>query len=149
MFSDLSAWQAMLDRHREVFQELQPGSRIGIVPKRETALGADQCGSARPALFDPTDGVLCWEAREDGMRADYRACVSLQDAGVDVFLVADADALELIRASLEGEPLAVIRKLIRLGHILFFVIRTKNELREAGYEDFLDSLGLAFLGACR
>ena len=38
---------------------------------------------------------------------------------------------------------------IRTGNILFFVMKSKYELQDAGYEDFLDSLGLAFLGACR
>jgi len=32
---------------------------------------------------------------------------------------------------------------------MFFVFRTRQELQDAGYDDFLDSLGLAFLGACR
>jgi hypothetical protein len=29
------------------------------------------------------------------------------------------------------------------------VMKTKYELQDAGYEEFLDTLGLAFLGACR
>jgi hypothetical protein len=39
--------------------------------------------------------------------------------------------------------------MIRCGNILFFVMKTKYQLQDAGYEDFLDTLGLAFLGACR
>jgi len=42
-----------------------------------------------------------------------------------------------------------MKKMIRQGNMLFFVMKAKHELQEAGYEDFLDSLGLAFLGACR
>ena len=55
---------------------------------------------------------------------------------------------ELIDASAE-ERMPVLKRLIRSGDILFFVFRTKFELQDAGYEDFLDTLGLAFLGACR
>jgi hypothetical protein len=29
------------------------------------------------------------------------------------------------------------------------VFRTKRELRDLGYEDFVEALGLPFLGACR
>jgi hypothetical protein len=32
---------------------------------------------------------------------------------------------------------------------MFFVLRRRHELQDAGYDDLLDSLGLAFLGACR
>ena len=42
-----------------------------------------------------------------------------------------------------------MKKMIRSGGILFFVMKTKHQLQDAGYEEFLDSLGLAFLGACR
>jgi len=28
-------------------------------------------------------------------------------------------------------------------------MKTKYQLQDAGYEDFLDTLGVAFLGACR
>ena len=33
-FSELCDWQAMLDRHREVFTEMDDGARIGIVSPR-------------------------------------------------------------------------------------------------------------------
>jgi hypothetical protein len=42
-----------------------------------------------------------------------------------------------------------MKRQIRAGNIMFFVMRTKYELQDAGYEEFLDTLGLAFLGACR
>jgi hypothetical protein len=32
---------------------------------------------------------------------------------------------------------------------MFYALKPKDALQDAGYEDFLDSLGLAFLGACR
>ncbi len=147
--SDIQAWQAMLDRHDELFQELVPGSRIGLVARCAAAVVPGQHGSAYASRFDTRDGILFWEAHEDGMRADYRACRDLEEAAVDLLLVADDEALDTIRGALNGEPLVAMKRLIRRGNLLFFVTRTKHELRDAGYEDFLDSLGLAFLGACR
>ncbi len=41
------------------------------------------------------------------------------------------------------------KRLIRRGNIMFFVFRNKARLQDAGDEDFLESRGLAFLGACR
>jgi len=70
-------------------------------------------------------------------------------AAVDLLFVADEAALAALEASLEGDALATLKRRIRQGGILFFVLRTKYELQDAGYEDFLDTLGLAFLGACR
>ena len=70
-------------------------------------------------------------------------------AQADLLLVPDDAAFEEIRRSLDGDPLSTIKKMIRCGNILFFVMKTKHQLQDAGYEDFLDTLGLAFLGACR
>jgi hypothetical protein len=108
--------------------------------------------SAAAAQIDAHDRdheMLVWEAHRGGMHAGLITPRLLLDAAVDLILVVDDDALDAIAASLEGEPLAVMKRLIRLGHILFYVTRTKDQLRDAGYEDFLESLGLAFLGACR
>jgi hypothetical protein len=33
--------------------------------------------------------------------------------------------------------------------MLFMVLRRKDELREHGWEDFLEWLGMPFLGTCR
>jgi hypothetical protein len=52
-------------------------------------------------------------------------------------------------SELGGDTLSAIKRLIRRGRIMFFVFKNKAQLQDAGYEDFLDSLGLAFLGACR
>lgn len=151
MYSDLSGWQRLLDRHQDLFSEMIPGSSIGIVPKSIAGIMPGKRAAAlRASAFDFTDGaVLAWEARANGMHATYRRCRGPDEAGVDLLLVADDEALEQIRDHLEAEPLAVMKKLIRRGNILLYVLRTQHELQDAGYEDFLESLGLAYLGACR
>jgi hypothetical protein len=68
---------------------------------------------------------------------------------VDLLLVADVDAMAAMLEQIDGDMLTAIKRLIRRGSMMFFVFRSKAELQDAGYEDFLDSLGLAFLGACR
>ncbi len=151
MFSDLPGWQRLLDRNQDLFSEMTVGSSIGIVPKSAAGmLPGRRAAVLRSSGLDATDGaVLAWEAGEQGMRAVYRRCRRLDEARVDLLLVADDEALEQIREHLESEPLGIMKKLIRRGNILFFVMRTKHELQDAGYEEFLESLGLAYLGACR
>ena len=83
------------------------------------------------------------------MRAGCASCRHPRELRLDLLLVADDEALEAISRHLGGDPLTVMKGLIRRGNVLFYVMRTKRELQDAGYEDFLDSLGLAFLGACR
>lgn len=151
MFADLPAWQAMLDRYQELFSDMLPGSRIGILPRSGTSLmpGRHLAGLSNSEFSLPDGKMLAWEVNGQGMRADYRLCRNFQDAQADLLLVPDDAALEEIQRTLEGDPLSTIKKMIRCGNILFFVMKTKYQLQDAGYEDFLDTLGLAFLGACR
>lgn len=152
MFADLPAWQAMLDRYQELFSDMLPGSRIGILPRSGTSLmpGKHLAGLSNSEFSLPEGRMLAWEVREGaGMRADYRPCRNFQDAKADLLLVPDDAAFEEIRRTLGGDPLSTIKKMIRCGSILFFVMKTKYQLQDAGYEDFLDTLGLAFMGACR
>ncbi|MBP9654685.1 MAG: hypothetical protein KBE19_09890, partial [Rhodocyclaceae bacterium] len=67
----------------------------------------------------------------------------------DLLVVAESEALDKLRADIGEETLPLMKRQNRAGGIMFFVMRTTYELQDAGYEDFLDSLGLAFLGACR
>lgn len=153
MFDDLPAWQAMLDRYQELFSDMLPGSCIGILPRSGTSLmpGKHLAGLSNAEFSLPDGKMLAWEVRQEGlgMRADYRPCRKFDDARADVLLVPDDAAFVEIRRSLSGDPMSAIRKMIRCGSILFFVMKTKYQLQDAGYEDFLDTLGLAFLGACR
>ncbi|MBI5908900.1 MAG: hypothetical protein HY848_02935 [Betaproteobacteria bacterium] len=152
MFADVQAWQAMLDRYQELFADMLPGSRIGILPRSRTSLmpGKHLAGLSNAAFSLPEGKMLAWEVGEGtGMRAGYRPCRNFQDAQADLLLVPDDAAFEEIRRTLTADPLSTIKKMIRCGSILFFVMKTKYQLQDAGYEDFLDTLGLAFLGACR
>ena len=151
MFADLPAWQAMLDRCQELFSDMLPGSRIGILPRSGTSLmpGKHLAGLSNSEFSFPDGKMLAWEVNGEGMRAGYRPCRKFNEAQADLLLVPDDAAFEEIRRSLDGDPLSTIKKMIRRGNILFFVMKTKYQLQDAGYEDFLDTLGVAFLGACR
>lgn len=148
VFGAIDAWQAMLGRHAPLFSELLPGSAVGFVPRAGSGIhpGKHVAG----VLNAGGEGqMLTWMMDGQRMRANLRNYSGFQDAAVDLLFVADEAGLDAMRGALHGETLSIIKRQIRKGTIMFFVMKTKYELQDAGYEDFLDSLGLAFLGACR
>lgn len=135
VFFDLNTWQAMLDRQQEVFSGMLRGARIGIIPKEE---------------LDSLEGkILAWEAQDGRMLADYRPFTGFRNADVDLLFVADDEAMVALYEQAGDNAFNRMKELIRRGTILFYVLKTKSELLDMGYEEFLDALGLAFLGACR
>jgi hypothetical protein len=148
VFGELQAWQAMLDRHAPLFSEILPGSAVGFVPRVGSGI---QPGKHVAGLMSAggKGEMLTWVMDDHGMRAFYRHYAGFQDARVDLLFVADDDALEAMREAMQGETLSIIKRQIRKGSMMFYVMKTKYQLQDAGYEEFLDSLGLAFLGACR
>lgn len=144
-------WQSTFDRDAALFAELRPGSRMGLLarsgwharPGRRIAAMREVAGDAG----DPP--MLAFEATDGRIRVDLRPFRGVERAGVDLLFVAEDRA----QADLEALPcdavLGAMKRLLREGAVMFYVFRTKAELQDAGYEDFLDSLGLAFLGACR
>lgn len=150
MFGDLASWQSLLDRQRDLFVEMDTGSRIGIVSREASGiLPGKHLEGLRVATEVP---MLAWQVEDGGMSARVERFAGMSSTRVDLLLVADAEAMTAILSSLNvlnDDMLILIKRLIRRGNIMFFVFRNKAQLQDAGYEDFLDSLGLAFLGACR
>lgn len=148
MFGEMSMWQPMLDRQHELFTEMESGSRIGFVSREASGIlpGKRLEGVQVVASEVP---MMAWEVENGSMRARIERFSGMSSTRVDLLLVADQEALETMRTELGGSMLTTIKRLIRRGNIMFFVFKNKAQLQDAGYEDFLDSLGLAFLGACR
>ena len=148
MFGDMSQWQSMLDRQRELFVDMEAGSRIGFVSREASGIlpGKRLEGVRVVATEVP---LMAWEIENGGMSVRIERFAGMSSTRVDVLLVADQEAMDTMLAELGGDMLKTIKRLIRRGNIMFFLFRNKAQLQDAGYEDFLESLGLAFLGACR
>ncbi len=148
VFGELGAWQAMLDRHAELFSEMLPGACVafvrragsGILPGKHVAGLTEAAGGGE---------VMRWRVGDGGIEASLAPYAGFASAKADLLFVAEDEALEAMYAALDQDALSTMKRLIRQGGIMFYVMRTKYELQDAGYEEFLDSLGLAFLGACR
>ena len=146
-FGEIAPWQCMLDRYRELFVEMQQGSRIGFVSREASGILP---GKRLEGVQVATEvSMLAWQLEDNGMAARIERFAGMSSTQVDLLLVADAEAMATMLDQLDGDMPTAIKRLIRRGRMMFFVFKNKAQLQDAGYEDFLDSLGLAFLGACR
>ncbi len=144
---DLPAWQAILDREAAVFAELAPGASVAFVPRHATGPDGAPRPSAMPSV--PPFEMLAWERGVDAMTARTRSYRGLAGVACDVLFFFERDALEAVLARADDDPFGEMKRRIRAGRVLLMVLRTREELRALGYEDFLESLGLPFMGACR
>ena len=128
-------WQGLLDRHSALFGDLDDGCRIGILRRAD--------------IKPPGTEMVVWEAVGGRLIAGRRPFSGYENARVDVLLVGDDDAMTELSAELDGDALPVLKRLVRRGNVVCYVLRRQCELIEAGYEDVLQSMGVAFAGACR
>ena len=146
-FGEIAPWQRMLDRYRELFVEMQQGSRIGFVSREASGILP---GKRLEGVQVATEvSMLVWQLESTGMSARIERFAGMSSTKVDLLLVADEEAMATMFDQMEGDMPTAIKRLIRRGRMMFFVFKNNAQLQDAGYEDFLDSLGLAFLGACR
>ena len=66
-----------------------------------------------------------------------------------MLLAADADGLAQICDAAEGQLFTVLRAAIRSGAVVCYVLRRRCDLEARGFEELLEALGFAFIGACR
>jgi len=134
-WSDVAGWKSLLARHHRLFEPMVEGASIGIV--------------ARESVDADSGGMLVWRRAADGMRVERGVFNGFADCGVGVLFVAEPGALDALHARLDDNALGAMKLQLRAGTMLLYVIAAKKQLLDDGYEDFLEALGLAFLGACR
>lgn len=134
-WTDLAGWQGLLAREWRLFEPMVEGASIGIVARESTDAGSG--------------GMLVWRREAGGMRVERSVFGGFADCPVGVLFVAEPDALEALHARIDDNALGAMKLQLRAGTMLLYVIAPKKKLLDDGYEDFLEALGLAFLGACR
>lgn len=128
---DALAWRAAAARHDDLFSAIDPGARIGLVAR------------AAPAT------MLVWETSDAGIEARTAPFPGYSASGADMMLAADAQALAEIRGAIDGQLFTVLRAGIRSGAIVCYILRRRCDLEARGFDELLDALGFAFMGACR
>ncbi len=134
-WSDLDGWHSLLAREHRLFEPMVEGARVGIVARADADAGHGD--------------LLAWSRTRDGMRVERRPFHGFADCDVGVLFVAQDGALEALHARIDENALGAMKLQLRDGSMLLYVIAPKKQLLDDGYEDFLEALGLAFLGACR
>lgn len=119
---DCAAWKMMLDREDLAAAE----ASVGVLTKDEFA--------AR------TGRVLVWRGTSHGASVDLRDFRGEFDADVAMLLVADCDALSAVLAA----GLAEVPLLVRRGKLHPYMLRTLEDLEDAGLADFVEDFGLVF-----
>ena len=144
--ADVAAWQRLIDGYAPLFEPLAEGAAVGLAPRYYADAGGARRSAAMPST--PALPMLEWRRRDGRMTALADTYCGLDGVGVDLLFLAGDGALEAVRAR-DGHPLGEMKRQLRAARIQFFVLRTKRELAALGYEDFVEALGLPFLGACR
>lgn len=121
-FLDCMAWRAWLER------EALPSASawIGVLRRGEFA-----CGRGT---------LLVWRTDDEGVHVALRGYHGTFEPDVALLLVADNEAL----GELLAHGTARIRPLVRSGRLQPYVLKTLDELSDAGLADFVDDLGLVF-----
>ncbi len=132
---DAAAWQTIVDRERQAFSGLRSGSRIGIARRGDVAARHVQ--------------MIVLEAQKGRLVAQEQSFGGFADPSLDVMLIGDDEAFDDIALHLADEGLVALKRQVREGGLACYMMRVQCDLIEAGYENFLLSLGAAFLGACR
>ena len=133
-FFDRESWQKMLETER-IFENLERGTAIGLL---------------RQEKFDsPNSTMMVWEQGAGGMTVTYRPFSGFSDAGVDILFMLREEAVKSMLTKDNGQPLSVMREQIRHGQILFYALKSRDDLFEQGLEDLIDAIGVPFLGPCR
>ena len=97
----------------------------------------------------PTATMVVWEAAEKMMRAKYEPFPGFDQVKIDLLFIADDATIRRVHDSTNLTPFAEIKAKVRRRDILLYVVKPRQELLNWGYEEFLDSLGLVFMGTCR
>ena len=143
MLPNPAAWRAAAARHEDLFAALDPGARIGLIAREAPA------------------NMLLWETGDAGIEVRDTPFPGFSASGADVLLAANADALAQIRgaadadaaaqtrAAVDAQLFTVLRAGVRSGAVVCYVLRRRCDLEARGFEELLDALGFAFMGACR
>lgn len=134
-WNDLDSWSSLLVREHRLFEPMVEGAGIGIVARGNADSGSGE--------------MLVWSRAAEGMCVERRPFGGFADCAVGLLFVAEPGALEALHARIDDNALGAMKLQLREGTTLLYVIASKKQLLDDGYEEFLEALGLAFLGACR
>lgn len=147
---DVAGWQQAFDASEALFAALSDGARMGFIAQPGFApLGRRRSGLDAAAAQHAGVAMLAFDAVKGRIEVTVERFESFEEAELDLLFVADEEARAELAAAPSLTRWRAMKRLIRRGSVRFFVLRSRHELQDAGYEDLLESLGIPFLGSCR
>jgi len=143
--STRAGWQPVLDAHAELFEALAVDASLALVPRWRIDAEGQRHANIVPRT-DPMPMQL-WLRTPLAMTVREGVYAGHAHLGSDLLMLAERRALD--EALAHERPLSELKRRLRRGELLFMVLRTRDELRSRGWTDFLEALGLPFLGTCR
>ena len=128
---DADFWREAAARHSELFDPIDAGARIAFIRR------------------DAPSSMLVWKTLAGRVDASVEAFSGYSQCGADMVLAANVDALEAIGRASQDALFETLRDGIRRGSIVCFMLRRRCDLEARGFDELLDALGFAFMGACR
>jgi hypothetical protein len=125
------AWRAAAACHEALFAPLDSGCRIGLLAR------------------EAPSRMLVWEVREGRIDVRVEPFAGYAASAADIVLAADDASLARVRAADDIGLFVELRAGIRAGHIVCYMLKRRCVLEERGFDEILDALGFAFMGACR
>ena len=141
ILADAEGWQRMLNACPKAFSTIDPGGRIGIF-----------CNGDFSTSIAQLDGtMLVWNIETDGVSVNYERFKRqhFHRANIDLLFVVDDDTLTMMHGATEEVLVEEMVKRANHGQIILFFMIGRDDLEDYGYYDFLEVVGLSFLGPCR
>lgn len=128
---DPGLWLAAAGCHEHLFAALDSGARIGLVSR------------------EASTSMLVWESDGSGCNVYVAPFAGFSACGADVVMAADAEAMAQICDAADVRLFEVLRAGIRRGTVVCYMLRRRCDLEARGFDELLEALGFAFMGACR
>lgn len=84
--------------------------------------------------------MLAWRSAEHGLHTEWRPYQGEPGPDLGVLLVGTEEGLRRLQA----DGLGVVANLVRTGQLLPYILKSTDELEEAGLMEFIEDLGLVF-----
>jgi len=131
----------MFDRCADVFSAVKPGGRIGIIAN----------GDLTTPISKLAGDMMVWSVEEHGVSVQYEP-VNLRCSGgasTDIVFIVDDETLAMLLGA-SGDNLANrLAARSKRGKMMLYFMIGRDDLEDGGYFDFLEMVGLSFLGPCR
>jgi hypothetical protein len=145
--SNVAHWRAVFECREALFADLSEGARIGLIAQPGFMPdGRRRAGHEAAVAKCASVPMLAFESAAGRIEVKLERFEGFHQAGLDLLFVADDEARAELACEEVETTLRALKRLLRRGNVMFFVFRTRRELQDAGYEDFLIRWGSRFSG---